>query len=82
MLITWILGSDNGEPQWFYVNIREIETTNDFDLSKRSGRIEGVSEYELDGLRPRTAYEVQVHAENVNGASGAVKATFTTPSEF
>ena len=80
--ITWTPGNDGGETQWFYVNYREVETTVDFDPKTQSDRIDDISEYVLQGLRPYTMYEIQVYAENANGISKTVTRTVTTLREF
>ena len=74
LTIVWTPASDGGEEQWFYVNYRHLPSTTGFDPGTRSIRLYGVNEYTLVGLRPEAAYEVEVYAENANGASDGVKA--------
>ncbi|XP_038062522.1 fibroblast growth factor receptor 2-like [Patiria miniata] len=69
LTVTWSPGSDGGEPQWFRVNHRELKTTTVFSRSTQSGRLYDVSEYTVVSLQPDTEYEIEVYAENANGAS-------------
>ncbi|XP_038065908.1 nephrin-like [Patiria miniata] len=76
--ITWRPGIDVGEPQWFYVNIREVDTTTGFDPSTRVRISDGVVMHVIDGLSPYTKYEIEVYAENANSVSQNVRRTVTT----
>ncbi|XP_038062516.1 hemicentin-1-like [Patiria miniata] len=73
LTVNWIPGTKVvGPEQWILVNYRELVTTTSFSPSTRSGRLYDVSEYTVVGLRADTEYEVEVYAENANGASDVV----------
>ncbi|XP_038064948.1 uncharacterized protein LOC119735322 [Patiria miniata] len=76
--ITWRPGIDVGEPQWFYVNIREVDTTTGFDPNTRVRITDGVVMHVIESLSPYTKYEIEVYAENANGVSQNVRRTVTT----
>ncbi|XP_022107193.1 fibroblast growth factor receptor 4-like isoform X2 [Acanthaster planci] len=78
LTVKWTPGSEGGEKQWFYVSYSETGYTGDSVSAIRSVKLYNVSEYTLVGLRPDTEYEVEVYAENANGASEAVKTLGTT----
>ncbi|XP_022108967.1 hemicentin-1-like [Acanthaster planci] len=82
LTVTWIPAERVfGPTQWFYVNYRELSSAYYYDSATESIKLYDAIEYTLVGLRPDTAYEVEVYAENANGASDTVKTVGNTLPE-